>query len=351
LDLKFFFKGMQNKETSASAWLATLLHHNEAFRKGFLDLVLDDGAPDRGLSWAVNVETPLVSGPCDVTLDNGRDTFILLEDKVSASAMKEEQLLGYYQGALGDPERRTKRVVAAYLGPNSATGEGETALVRESKEWLERQAQGTRDRTACLGWKDNITGLVERTTDVDDWFARTGLAAILAHIQKLERGRPPNPEREILRNLLADVARRVMDEGGPAGWGPNVRFDRWASRGQEAQYTPNVDVTTFLAFLYDEDPDPPYALRDVVHGDIVRGRLSVSFSPSVKHGRLNQELMALWKDLAATGSITLPVIGEIKQVNKMSYAAGVDFYGTRAELADWLVGWGVSVLTFLREYR
>ena len=137
-----------------------------------------------------------------------------------------------------------------------------------------------------------MSDAVEITTSEDDWFARKGLEAILTHIEKVERGRQRNEQREYLRELMKRVAARVMAKGGPDGWGPGIRLDRWASVGQEALYTPSVGVTAFIALSYNEDDKEPYRLHDVVDGDRVRTHLSVSFNPSTKHGRVGG--MTVW---------------------------------------------------------
>ena len=55
---------------------------------------------------------------------------------------------------------------------------------------------------SASGWKDNVADLVDLTTADDDWFARSGRDAILAHIEQVERGRPFDPQREFLRQLI-----------------------------------------------------------------------------------------------------------------------------------------------------
>jgi hypothetical protein len=349
MDLDFFFKGMQNKETSASAWLATLLHHNAAFRREFLGLVGVEPPLDPARRWVVNVETPL-SGPCDVTLED-EDTLVFLEDKVSASAKTKGQFLRYYLGALDKPDLAAKRLVGVYLGPSVSTGDDERESVTGHPEFSGRRAAGFNDDAKCLGWKDNLSDVVEVATTDDDWFARKGLAAILAHIVKVEGGRPFNQQREDLRQLMKRVAQRVMAAGREAGWGPKVRLERWAGIGYEAQYTPTVGITTFLTLWYDEDEDPPYDLHGVVVDNRIRARGTVSFNPSVKHGRRDTELMARWASLTAAGCVEVPGIGEVPLVNEITFTTGVELDKTVIEVEELLVAWGTAVLGYLREYR
>ena len=349
MDLDFFFKGMQNKETSASAWLATLLRDNTSFRREFLGLVGVEPPLDPARPWVVNVETPL-NGPCDVTLED-EDTFVFLEDKVSASAKTKGQFLRYYLGALDKSDLAAKRLVGLYLGPSVSTGDDERESVTGHTEFGKRRAAGFNDDAKCLGWKDNLSDVVEVATTDDDWFARTGLGAILAHIAKVERGRPFNQQREDLRQLMKRVAQRVMVAGGDGGWGPNVRLERWASVGQEALLTPSVGITTFLILSYDEDEDYPYELHGVVDGDQVKVHASLSFNPSSKHGMRDADLMTRWASLTTLGRAAVPGIGEVPLVNGNSFAMGLDFDGTAVELEQKLVAWGTAVLGYLRPYR
>ena len=69
MDLEFFFRGMQNKETSASAWLATLLRHNGQFRRALFGLINVEPPIDPEVNWEIAVETEL-DGWVDVTLEN-----------------------------------------------------------------------------------------------------------------------------------------------------------------------------------------------------------------------------------------------------------------------------------------
>ena len=121
VDLNFFFAGMQNKETTASAWLATMLSYNLAFRGEFLKLTGVEPPLDPARPWQINVETEL-SGPCDVTLEDD-DTLVFLEDKVSASAKTKGQFRRYHHGAANS--RAAKQLVGIYLGPSVSTGEVE----------------------------------------------------------------------------------------------------------------------------------------------------------------------------------------------------------------------------------
>jgi hypothetical protein len=88
--LRHFFENMVRREETASAFLATLLDYDPAFRTAFLRLILDDPAVEETESWLVAVEEDRV----DVTLESP-STVVLIEDKISAGAKQQEQLLRF----------------------------------------------------------------------------------------------------------------------------------------------------------------------------------------------------------------------------------------------------------------
>jgi hypothetical protein len=231
-----------------------------------------------------------------------------------------------------------------------ATGQEELATLTSDSAFLDRIAAGRGDAAVCLGWKDNIAGVVDAATSQDDWFARTGIESILAHIAKLERGRPFNQQRDSLRQLMKRTGDRVMAASLDVGWGEGVRLERWASGGQEALYTPAVAVTTFLTLMYNEDDEYPYDLHDVVVGDRVQVHASISFNPSTKLGLRDADLMRQWNSLTAAGMADVPGVGRVPLVNDISFATGIDFSGTAAELESLLVEWGIAVLDYLRQF-
>jgi hypothetical protein len=339
--LGYFFKGMQNKETSASAWLATMLRYDERFRRQFMALVRVDPPLDPSDNWTVQVETEL-NGPCDITLESDT-TFVFLENKVSASSKTERQFLRYYLGAQERSTLAAKRLVGIYLGPSASIGEDELYKLTSHPSFSLR-AVSNGDAAVCLGWKDNVADVVELATADDDWFARTGIAAILAHIAKLEAGRQPNPQREFLRALMWRVRDRVIDGGGAA------QLDRWASIGQEALYTRSVPITTFITLSYDEDLEEPHELHDVV--DLATGevhvRASVSLNPSAKQGQRSPALMSRWQPLIAADQVRVGGVGELHAVNEVTLAVGQDYSGPARELEDLPVRWATGILQFGR---
>jgi len=317
LKLDLFFKGMQNKETTASAWLATLLREDKAFRSAFFNGLQLDPPLDAEDPWEARIETPLGSGFCDVTLESAT-TYILIENKMSSAAVTPGQFLAYYRGAIADPTREPKRIIGVYVGPSGDTGSGEVATVAASAR-------------------------------PDGWFAQAGLEAILAHIAKLRVGRPFAQQRQELLALLRRVAERTAREGASRGWGGDVRFEHWGSRGQEALYTPRQAVTTWLILSYPETEH--YEIGEIFVDGTVNVRASVSFNPSTKIGLRDAALMARWTPMIDRRSVAVRGLGEVPARDDVTFELAVSFANSSAELEDLLVVWGTSVLDFLEPFR
>jgi hypothetical protein len=199
----------------------------------------------------------------------------------------------------------------------------------------------------CLGWKEDLPPIIE-ALDADDWFARQGLKAILDHIHKLETGRPPDEQREALRKLMARVSRRVNDIGQTNGdWGPDARLVRWASRQEEAWYTPKRPITTWLVLSYRESDDERSQPIDVVVDEEIHVRARVSFNPSTKIGLRDAAVMERWNALMRRKAVEVPGIGEVPARDLTTFDLAQEFRGSPARLEDLLVLWGSSVLRFV----
>jgi hypothetical protein len=192
---------------------------------------------------------------------------------------------------------------------------------------------------ACLGWAESIAPIIVKL-DAAAWFARTGHQAVVAHMARIAAGREPDPQRDVLRGIVSAVREKLAT-------GPD-RLARWPSVGQEAIYTVKSPVTTFLTISYDEDPEPPNALKDVVVGDRIRVAVAVSIGPS-KSGRRNQELMARWRSITTGGAISVSGLGELRLANRHTVATTQQFYGKAEDLTNLLVLQGSAALRFARD--
>ena len=134
--LKHFFAGAQSKEETASAYLATLLEFHPVFRSRFLALAAVEPRLDGSLDWAVRVEDGRMNaGAVDVTLEWPREdptTFVMIENKLAASAKRAGQLRKYYLGAVNKWPGR--RIVGFYLAPSKGLGASEIREVKGTDE-------------------------------------------------------------------------------------------------------------------------------------------------------------------------------------------------------------------------
>jgi len=348
MKLDLFLAGMLNKETWASAWLATLLRDEPGFRRAFFARVDVDPPLDPDEDWKVDVEASLGAlGTCDVVL-RSQTTCVFVENKVSRSAVTSGQFGGYYQGVIEDVAlARLDRIVGIYLAPDRRSGVAPLREVTMSGLLMARRAEGHRDDAVCLGWKEDLPPVID-AVDADDWFAQEGLGAILDHIRKLETGRPPDEQREQLRQLMVRVSRRVREMGEQTGdWGPDAALARWASRGEEAFQTENQVITTLLALSYRESDDARAELIDVFVDGEIHVRARVSFNPSTKIGQRNADLMGRWNALVRQGVVEVPGIGGVPARNETTFELAQEFRGSSEQLEELLVLWASSVLRFV----
>ena len=162
MKLDLFLAGMLNKETWDSAWHATLLWDEPGFRRAFFARVDVDPPDDPDEDWTVDVEASLgAMGVCDVTLRSAT-TFVLIENKVSRSAVTSGQFGDYYEGVIEDAAlARFDRIVSIYLAPDRRSGAAPLREVTTSALLLARRAEGHRDAAVCLGWKEDLPTVID----------------------------------------------------------------------------------------------------------------------------------------------------------------------------------------------
>jgi len=340
--LDLFFKGMQNKETTASAWLATLLRDDLPFRGAFFAHLDLERPLDPGAAWEVGIETPLGPGFCDVTLGS-KATYVLLENKVSASAVTPGQFLAYHRAVLANPDLAARRVVGVYLAPRRDEARAELASV-EADPAVAARRRDTGAETRALSWLDDMPAVVEAAARPGEWFTAAGLEAILDHIGRLRRGRPFAQQRQDLVRLLRNVA----DEISKSRAAGDAAFMQWGSRGEAALYTPRQAITTWLTLRYPETEE--YEVGEFVTGDVATVRAALVLNPSTKVGLRDPALMARWRTLLAQGVVGVPGLGGVPARDDTALELAVRFSGPMAELEDLLVLWGTSALTFVDRF-
>lgn len=178
MDVHFFFEGSGSREEASSAFLATLLEQDAAFRGAFLTRA----ARDFGISGSpvptVSVEHTLGAGSIDVLLEYAA-AVILVENKISPGAKRDGQLLEYYRGAIAKWPGR--RLAAVFLAPSTALGRSEIEDVRRE---IRRRRRGgpTGDVAVAIGWS-TVHTLVNRWCREDPAFARDGMRAVRGAIK------------------------------------------------------------------------------------------------------------------------------------------------------------------------
>lgn len=348
VDLSYFFAGQQSKENVASAWLATVLNFDEGFLQSFLELIPVNPPIDQTGDWTIKVEQGFTgqAGAVDVTLESSAGTFVLIENKLGASAVTEQQLVHYYRGAIRDhPE---KRVIAVYLVPRATLAEPELTLVENEPEFIRRSGTNA-DAAKAIVWTDDafrrrVSSIVTRLRPELRWFGLTGFEGIQAVISRRATGREPDPQRKEL-SLICKRAR-----GHLSGTPGRPKLRRWSSIGYESIYNEKSLVTMFLAVHFDEEEEPPNRLIDVVTGDLVHASAYVSFAPSTT-GLKDGRVLTAWEDLVAREPIELAGLGMVRVRRGLTFRHDEPkAWRTKAELEELLVRLGDPVLSFIAQY-
>jgi hypothetical protein len=332
MDLRHFFDGLQSQEETASAFLATLLEYDEAFRRGFLAKARAEPL-DNAQRWEVRVEDyRTMVGPMDVTLESD-STFVLIENKITAGAKMAGQLLRYYRGAVAKwPDRR---VVALYLAPWPALGADEVAEVENEIEVRRREG---RDRTGGVTW-DDVRVIIDELPERGGWFASTGMDAVAKAIKR--EALPPDAQRDVIRRVV-EAARRTLQARLP-----EMTLARWPSIGQEAIYTAKAPVTLFITTAFDVDRETKMLLDVVVDGRI-RATIYTNFALSPM-GQVSPVLAHEWERLVRAGSVEIGGV-DLYTVEGGKLAHSEEWTGTPEQLENRLVERGERVLDFLRPY-
>lgn len=328
--LRHFFENMVRREETASAFLATLLDYDPAFRLAFLRLILDNPAVEDVDSWMVAVEEARV----DVTLESST-TLVLIEDKISSGAKQQEQLLRYYRGAV--EAKPQKRIVAVYLAPGGM-GTGEVEAVRQSTVFAQRQG----DIAVHLAW-DEVSRLVNELPDNDRiWFARSGMDEIERAIAQARQEKyPALGDRGIVRDI-ADAAVTTL-----AGRCPYVRLGRWNARNVEVILTYGTPVTLWLHAAFEVDPEPPFAPIGLVQDDGIHLVVTSNFKLAGKVRR-GSELDRRWKELVRIGVVDVPGVGRHELLPNKWFAHSAPVVGSAEDLQIVLAATGQRVLDYLR---
>jgi hypothetical protein len=292
MDLRHFFENMVRREETASAFLATLLDFDPAFRAAFLAEATGDQSFDTGGPWRVSVEEAWV----DVTLDSDA-VRVLIEDKIAAGAKQKNQLLRYYLRAVEEvPE---KRLVALYLAPHDM-GRSEVERVTRDATFIKR---GT-DLASHISWSDVAQVIGDLPESPNGWFARTGMREIERAIQQAARAKyPAIGDRAVVRNLVGRAYDALVESH------PTIRFGRWSGGDiEEVSYGYGGPVTYWLDTVFAFDPAPPHLPIGVVQADGVHVVIRSAFKLAAK-SRSDPRLRSAWDSLRAEGHVDVPSVG------------------------------------------
>lgn len=292
MHLKHFFRGFLKKEEVASAFLATLLENDLAFREAFFKELFPDAALDlAGSRWTVQVETDWV----DIRLDSDA-AVVLIENKVKAGAYKSGQLLRYYESELvRTPD--DKPILVVFVAP-------EGVGTRETERLAALDTFRENDAAASVSWQklSAISNSLQQP-EARRWFVESGFSEIERIIEQDSR---PTYPREGTRAVLADVADEAIRKLRSLS---QVQLSRWRGRDFEQICTNKTNVTLWLDLAFDTEGEPPYRPLNVRDGDRLRVFLRTQFKLSGV-GQKEPRLRAWWSQKAAVSVFEIPGLGE-----------------------------------------
>jgi hypothetical protein len=340
--LKHFFGGAQSKEETASAYLATLLDFDPIFRSRFLALAAVEPRLDGSLDWAVRVEDGRMNaGAVDVTLEWPREdpsTFVMVENKLAASAKTVGQFRKYYLGAVNTWPGR--RIVGFYLAPSRGVAASEIKEVKSTEEYRARGGgRPNSDEVFPLDWESDVAPIIRGLPSAADWFEASGIHEVFKAI-----AHPPLPPDE-QRDVIRDIVDRAVDDLADAV--PGVLFIPWRSMGQEAVYKPGGMLTIFVTVAFPVDEEARL-LRDVVVDDNVRVTLVTDLglrTAAVKP----PEVVQAWKSLLRERRIEISGM-EFESTPKGRFRFVDEVQVSRARLQALIVERAEQVTAFLRAH-
>ncbi len=340
--LTHFFSGAQSKEETASAYLATLLDSDPEFRVRFLDLADVEPRLDGSLEWAVRVEDSRVNtGTVDVTLEWPRGdptTFVMVENKVSASAKTDGQFRKYYRGAVAAWPGR--RIIGLYLSPSTGLAVSEIGQVRATEEYLARGGgRPNADEVFAIDWENDVAPIIRGLPSAADWFVASGIDEVLSAIKHPPL--PPDEQRDAIRRIV-DAAVSDLDSAAPGD-----PFVPWRSKGQEAIYKPGGMLTIWVTVVFPVD-EGSRLLHDVVVDDVVRVRLITHFGLRDAADK-PPEVVRAWRALLREQRV---LIGDMEfeptPSRRLQYTD--EQHVSRAGLQALLVERALQVVAFLRAH-
>lgn len=300
MHLQHFFRGLLRKEEVASAFLATLLECDPAFRGAFFRELFPNAAVAlTDADWSVRVEADLV----DVRLDSGA-AVVLIENKVKAGAYQSGQLLRYYASELARVPA-DKSIFVAFVAP-------EGVGVHETDRLAAWDAFREGDSTASVSWQTLAAIAASlQPPEARRWFGESGFEEIARVIEG--DSRPVylvDDTRKVLRQV-ADNAFQELRDLWP------VRLSRWSGRDCEQILTNRTNVTLWLDLAFDTEDEPPYSPINVREGKSLKVFLRTQFKLS-SVGRKEPELMAWWRQRVRERLLEIPGLGE-HQLNQQGW--------------------------------
>jgi hypothetical protein len=329
LRLAHFFESTLRREEISSAFLAMVLEGVPRFRRHFFRLVVPDEETSLGnQKWRVTVEQERE----DVRMDGG-NTVIVIENKLTAAAKQQGQMLRYYLRE--KKQNPTKRIIAVFIAPRGV-GRDEIARVTSSTKFQ----SNPQDVAQNIAWEE----LAEYTPCTDDPFdalVRNGLdevrrAIIEAKALKYTR----EGDRETIRNIV-DQAFGLLKERTA------VPLHRWSEKNKEEILTTNTNITMHLDAVFDTEEETPFLPVNMRDAD---GRICITIRSQFKlAGKVKKDsaLAQWWRTKTRMESLEVPGVGPHRLQENGWFVHTRSYSGTEESVTEALTETGAAVLSTL----
>ena len=287
-----FFEGTLRREEVASAFLAMALEGVPSFRQYFFKLILPnekEALTER--DWRIAVEQDRV----DVRMQS-LDTVFLIENKVSAGAKQQGQLLRYN---LEEKKRNlVPRIVAVCVAPGQI-GLDEITRLTDSSEFNDSGS----DLALHVSW-DDIILYPSNTDQPSDCIIRDGLDEIQRVIKE---NQTVKYVREGDRGLIRDIADQAIILLGDR---TTIPLRRWSGKDIEEILTVSTNVTVWLDLVFQIEEEPPFSPLNVSDKD---GLFHLTVRSQFKLAGKIKKASALaqwWHQRLMTKTLDVPGVGE-----------------------------------------
>lgn len=330
MNMHFFFSGRLSREESASALLASLIEQREDFREFFFSLV-QISKPEG--SFAINTEVQDV----DIRIDysNGNNTYVILvENKIRAGAIQQNQLVRYYEKE--DTRNEGAIISTVFITPHQSTGDSEI-------ERLENILKNG-DTVNKISWCDDLCDYrtLLRDDDPDKQLIESAMGSIINIIEESEKEKYPLLYGRKKIQEIASLVLKDLDTG-------ICKFMIWRGKDYFDIYTVGTDIGIDFLLKFEVEPKEPFSPIGLSDDRNLQVTVSSLLGLSVK-GKKNRDICSIWNSITESGQLKILPEG-LHRPEGHRFAFHFEVVGDSAAIRIHAVRIANSVIDFLLRNR